>query len=177
MKVAPFSLLLALLSSSGTPSTVMANDSDGAVAGRKLDSSGAKSGKGGSCDLTNPMMRFQRDGGFAHIAAGLCDTLGAGLAVGYGGEEQAIGPGTGCAVQLTPLAFQVLGDLFSVDTATIVAADANGDDYLEPIEMILILGDRFGDLCPEEVYMLGAPFFGFGWYKGRQTPLLDAKRG
>ncbi len=158
MKVAPFSLLLALLSSSGTPSAVMANDSDGGVAGRKLDSSGSKGGKGGSCDLALPEVRFQRDGGFANIAAGLCDTLGTTLNLEIVGEEQ--GLRSGCAVQLTQLALQVLGDLFSVDTATIAAADDNEDGYLETIEMMPILGDRFGDLCPEEVYVLGASFFG-----------------
>lgn len=168
MKVAPLSLLLALLSSSGTPSAVMANDSDGGVAGRKLDSSGAKSGKGGSCDLTLPEVRFEQQAGFGMISSGVCDALGTTLSIGVVGEVR-----VGCAVQLTQLALQVLGDLFSVDTATIVAADANGDGNLEPIEMMTILGDRFGDLCPEEV---PAHFFGFGWYGTAKRP-LEAKRG
>ena len=151
----------------------MANDSDGGVAGRKLDSSGAKSGKGGSCDLTDPVTRFQRDGGFAYLAAGLCDNLGVGLSIPVVGEEQ--GTRSVCAVQLTELGLQVLGDLLSVDTATIVAADANGDSYLEPVEIIIILANQFGYMCPDEVYALGsAPFFGC------DTPQIlgiGAKRG
>jgi hypothetical protein len=171
MKVAPLSLLLALLSSSGTQSTVMANDSDGGVAGRKLDSSGAKSGKGGSCDLTDPVTRFQRDTGFAQLAALCADTLGAGMAIGIVGDAGVR------AIPLTDASTLVLSAIFTVTAATIVAGDLNGDGALDVSEVTLILINQFPSLCPDEVYALGsAPFF--GWY-GDTPQILGgfAKRG
>lgn len=165
MKVAPFSLLLALLLSSGAPSAVMANDSDGGVAGRKL-----RSGKGGSCDLSDPVTGFRQQAGFAQIAARLCDTLGAAVIVIVGEEQGATR--SECAVQLTQLALQVLGDLFPVDTSTIAAADANGNGSLEIIEMVPIIMAQFGDLCPEEVYALDPALF-VGWHGEAPRPRFN----